>query len=335
MNTKLEIVNVRLKPEPFYKQEVFVKTSSQVADLFRNEMCDYPENTFCLLCIGTKGRVLNQQLMSREDFRLKERQLLSLAVVSNAATLILLSNSKYDEHLQELTDSFFYDCKKTGISLMDHIFEIGADSQRTMQGESLIDTDRKTGFFNEAYAPDFNSETFHKDAEVTLKTSHFMEFDEELTKETAAFVIAEDIKLYDREIMVVMNLDDEDHVLNAHYVSIGDLNSSYAHPREVFKSSLLSGASSIEIFHNHPSGDNEPSIVDIDMIGRIIECGNIFGIDVRESYVVAGRTGGIKKMINNDEEVLIGSGGQVLMNTANEPTDNMKPSTTKKKAKCR
>lgn len=335
MNNGLEIVSVRLRPEPQYEKELFAKTSFQLADIFENEMRDYPKDTLCLLCIGTNGRVLNQQIMSREDFKLKERYLLSIAVVSNASAMVLLSNGEYDEYLQDLSDSLNYDCRHIGISLLDHIFGVGTDSPKSMMIENMLDIAGRKGFFDEAAEPDLTDTDIRANAEIDLKTDRVISFDGELNESDAAAIIAEDIKLYDREVIVVMNLDEDDHVINANYVSFGSLNESLAHPREIFKPTLLSDASSLVLIHNHPSGSNEPSQSDIDMVKRIIECGNIFGIEVKESYVVAGRTGRLRKMLNNDDELFIGSSGEVLLNTKNDLMENSSHVPKKKKAKCR
>ncbi|HEY5558054.1 JAB domain-containing protein [Acetobacterium sp.] len=61
-------------------------------------------------------------------------------------------------------------------------------------------------------------------------------------------------------------------------VSIGCLNSSLIHPREIFKIAILSNSAGIIIFHNHPSGDPEPSQEDINITTRIKEAGKLMGI---------------------------------------------------------
>lgn len=70
-------------------------------------------------------------------------------------------------------------------------------------------------------------------------------------------------------------------------VIIGTVNSSLIHPREVFKTSILSNASSVIIFHNHPSGDPTPSNEDKNITRRLKEAGQILGIDVLDHIIVA------------------------------------------------
>lgn len=63
----------------------------------------------------------------------------------------------------------------------------------------------------------------------------------------------------DREQLVVCSLDTKNQPTAMEVVSIGTVNSSLIHPREIFKTSIISNASSLIVFHNHPSGDPKPS----------------------------------------------------------------------------
>ena len=68
--------------------------------------------------------------------------------------------------------------------------------------------------------------------------------------------IQEELSDYDREAIVVLNLNVKGKLINASITSLGTLNSSIAHPREVFKTSILSNAASIILMHNHPNFRN-------------------------------------------------------------------------------
>lgn len=95
----------------------------------------------------------------------------------------------------------------------------------------------------------------------------------------------------DRENMVAAFLDRKGNLLGINTVSIGGLFSSIVHPREVFKPACIIGAASIIICHNHPSGDTAPSKDDIDITRRLVEAGNIMGIEVIDHVIIgdAGR----------------------------------------------
>ena len=91
---------------------------------------------------------------------------------------------------------------------------------------------------------------------------------------------------YDREVFAIININAKGQALNMHIVSIGDLCSSVTHPREVFKSSVLSNAGSVIAIHNHPSGDPTPSDVDIETTRRLSEAGNILGIPLLDHIII-------------------------------------------------
>lgn len=90
----------------------------------------------------------------------------------------------------------------------------------------------------------------------------------------------------DRENFLVISLDTKNHINGINVISTGTLNSSLAHPREVFKMAILNNSNNIIIAHNHPSGDTEPSNEDIKVTDRLIECGKILGIEVLDHIIV-------------------------------------------------
>lgn len=84
----------------------------------------------------------------------------------------------------------------------------------------------------------------------------------------------------------ILALDTKNNVIGIHIISIGSLNASIVHPREVFKSAILNNSASIILFHNHPSGDCTPSREDIETTKRITEAGDIIGIKVLDHIIV-------------------------------------------------
>lgn len=91
----------------------------------------------------------------------------------------------------------------------------------------------------------------------------------------------------DREYLVFMGLDTKNKVNVIETVSIGTLNSSLVHPREVFKNAIISNCSAIIVGHNHPSGDSsQPSREDITVTKRLVEAGKILGIDVLDHIII-------------------------------------------------
>lgn len=90
----------------------------------------------------------------------------------------------------------------------------------------------------------------------------------------------------DREHFCIALLDRKNNILGINTVSIGSINSSVVHPREVFKPAIIFGASSIILCHNHPSGDPYPSKEDRDVTKRLKEAGEIIGINVLDHVIL-------------------------------------------------
>jgi len=122
------------------------------------------------------------------------------------------------------------------------------------------------------------------------------------TPEEAASVIRDLISESDREMFCVLNLNTKGFAINLNIVSIGTLNEAMAHPREVFKASILSNAAAIMLFHNHPSGKVEPTNEDKYTTQRLVECGRLMGIEVIDHIIVG--TDKDKYFSFREEEIL-------------------------------
>jgi DNA repair protein RadC len=90
-----------------------------------------------------------------------------------------------------------------------------------------------------------------------------------------------------KEHFVMLSLDARNNLIKKSDISIGTLNASVVHPREVFKEAIQCSAASIIIAHNHPSGDANPSDEDIEMTKRLKESGKILGIEILDHVIVA------------------------------------------------
>lgn len=105
-----------------------------------------------------------------------------------------------------------------------------------------------------------------------------------------------DLKDKKEEYMFVLLLDTKNKLIKKVLVSIGTLNSSIIHPREIFKHALLESANSIILVHNHPSGDINPSEEDRNITKLLVEAGNLLGIKVLD-HVIIGKEN-FKSIIN-------------------------------------
>jgi DNA repair protein RadC len=104
--------------------------------------------------------------------------------------------------------------------------------------------------------------------------------------EDAAGLVIEDMKHLDREHFAVILLDSKNAVISVEKVSVGTVNSSIVHPREVLKPALEKSATSIILVHNHPTGNVSPSREDVAITRRFEKCGRILGIDVIDHLII-------------------------------------------------
>lgn len=89
-----------------------------------------------------------------------------------------------------------------------------------------------------------------------------------------------------KEKFITLCLDTKNQILKEEVISIGSLNASIVHPREVFKSALMESSASVIMVHNHPSGDPSPSREDIMVTEKMVEGGKLLGIDVLDHIII-------------------------------------------------
>ncbi len=90
----------------------------------------------------------------------------------------------------------------------------------------------------------------------------------------------------EREHFIEITLDGASRIINTRVISIGTLNQSLVHPREVFKPAIMDGAAGIILAHNHPSGQLEASIEDKRVTKRLKEVGTIMGIELLDHIIL-------------------------------------------------
>lgn len=89
-----------------------------------------------------------------------------------------------------------------------------------------------------------------------------------------------------QEVFGILILNAKNKIVAVHEVSRGILNASLVHPREVFKPAVLHNAAAIICFHNHPSGDPEPSKEDIEITKQLVEAGKIMEIGILDHIII-------------------------------------------------
>ena len=102
----------------------------------------------------------------------------------------------------------------------------------------------------------------------------------------AYYLLKEELENEKRELFVVILQDVKGYVICHEVVSIGTLSQTLVHPREVFKVAMLSNASKIICFHNHPSGNLKCSKEDENITNRLKECGEILGIELVDHIII-------------------------------------------------
>ena len=109
--------------------------------------------------------------------------------------------------------------------------------------------------------------------------------------EDAANIMMDYLRGTDREHFVGIYLNASNVLITIHTVSIGILNSSLVHPREVFKMACMVNAAAIIVAHNHPSGNIEPSAEDLSITRQLVEAGKILGIPLHDHIIVTEENG--------------------------------------------
>lgn len=94
------------------------------------------------------------------------------------------------------------------------------------------------------------------------------------------------IRAKKQEYVLSLSLDSGCCLIARRVVTIGTLNSSLIHPREVFAAPIKDRAASVVIAHNHPSGDVSPSRSDIAVTQQLVAAGQILGVAIRDHLIV-------------------------------------------------
>ncbi len=102
-------------------------------------------------------------------------------------------------------------------------------------------------------------------------------------------MFVDEMRSYKKEVLKVVLLDTKNVPISVKDVSVGTLNSSLIHPREVFKDAIKESANSIILVHNHPSGSVDPSEEDLEMTKKLIEVGKLMKIPVVDHIIIGDK----------------------------------------------
>lgn len=125
----------------------------------------------------------------------------------------------------------------------------------------------------------FSKEVVRENLPAYITTDRF-------TSPKQIYEIFSDLQHESKEHFITLHLDGKNRIICFDRVSVGSLNQSIVHPREVFKGAILSSAAALILIHNHPSGDPSPSAEDRAITRRLVEVGDLVGIRILDHIIV-------------------------------------------------
>lgn len=102
-------------------------------------------------------------------------------------------------------------------------------------------------------------------------------------------VVRPKLKDKKKEYFLLLLLNSRNQLIRPVDISIGSLDATVVHPREVFKEAIAASAASVICVHNHPSGNPEPSNEDLNLTKRLVQVGNLLGIEVLDHIIIGAQ----------------------------------------------
>jgi len=133
-----------------------------------------------------------------------------------------------------------------------------------------------------------------------INMDHFLIKEKILSPEDVYSIVAQDMRYLKKEVFRVVFLDTKNKVIDYEDISVGSLNASIVHPREVFNRAIKKSSAGIILIHNHPSGNSKPSDEDIKITKRLIKAGELLGINVLDHVII-----GVGEYFSMKEEKMI------------------------------
>lgn len=124
---------------------------------------------------------------------------------------------------------------------------------------------------------------------LTLAT-HSTSLNSIKSPENVYLLLHSELKFLSQEHFICILLNTKNGIIAKETISIGTLNASLVHPREVFRPAIKRAAASIICVHNHPSGNPDPSPEDISITKRLVEVGQTIGIEVLDHVIIGANS---------------------------------------------
>lgn len=125
---------------------------------------------------------------------------------------------------------------------------------------------------------------FNKRHNLAVKTKEIVTIEK---PEDVYNYFVDELKDKKKEHFYALLLDSKNKIIKKDLISVGTLDSSLVHPREVFKEAIKNSAAGVILVHNHPSGDPEPSENDVEITQKIAKAGNLLNIKVLDHVIIA------------------------------------------------
>ena len=106
------------------------------------------------------------------------------------------------------------------------------------------------------------------------------------TAEDVVALCAPQLRGLDREHFWALALNTKNQLVRITEVSVGSLNASIVHPRELYREAVRVSAAALVVVHNHPSGDPTPSGADIQLTRRLVKAGDVLGIELLDHVII-------------------------------------------------
>lgn len=291
MSKSLKLASVRLKPDQKSYKETPIATPSDVAFLMGEEIATYNEDMIGVLNIKANGEIINLNMCTLDTIENDMANVIAASVLSNAGSIMTINNNR-SERLDNIIHMLHKNCMMIGIPHIDHVICKRNIDNNFSEFLSYKRNDLIVENGNlEVYVSDQPSVELNRIDDdlkrLKIKTDNYIRSDNEVTKEAAIDIMAEELAYLDRERIAVISFKG-DRPINANYISQGDLVSSICSPREVFKMPLLCGADKVILMHNHPSGKPKASQEDIVTTKRLCIVADIFGIEFQDHIIVGG-----------------------------------------------
>ncbi|HBG15861.1 MAG TPA: hypothetical protein DDW93_03700 [Firmicutes bacterium] len=119
-----------------------------------------------------------------------------------------------------------------------------------------------------------------------LQTSEFTQDDSFSSPQEVARFLMPRLRFLDQENFITIHLNTKNRFITSETITIGTLDASLVHPREVFKAAIRQSSASLILAHNHPSGDPRPSKEDLNLTRRLKEAGDLLGIPILDHLII-------------------------------------------------